>query len=127
MADCSKTKEFLQEWSRLCKYNICGERCSDVTCPIEKACDGRYSWCYQFMKNCPDEVINLVQKWSDEHPIKTRQTEFLKLFPNSRMRHCDKDYLVLDVCPAALDNRFSCEEDITCVDCQKDYWLSEVD
>ena len=124
MADCSKTKEFLQEWARLCKDNICGERCSDVTCPIEKACGGRYSWCYQFMKNCPDEVINLVQNWSDKHPIKTRQVEFLKLFPNARIRD---DCFALDICPRKLDKYFICKKPILCVDCQKDYWFKVVE
>lgn len=124
MADCSKTEEFLKEWSRLCKCSICSEQCSDAACLIEKACDGCYSWCYQFIKNCPDEVINFVQKWSDEHPIKTRQGEFLKVFPNARMR---EDYLVLDVCPMSLDKHFSCEKYTTCNDCLRDYWLKEVE
>ena len=127
MVDCSKTKEFLQEWERLCKENICGERCGNITCPVEKACDGRYSWCYHFIKNCPVEAIEIIQKWSDENPIVTRQTEFLKLFPNARMRYRDDEILVLDICPAALDGSFNCEEDVVCAECQRDYWLKEVD
>lgn len=124
MADCSKTTEFLNEWARLCKNNICGEQCSDVMCPIEKACDGRYSWCYHFIKNCPDEVIKIVQEWSDKHPIKTRQAEFLKLFPNVRMRD---DCLVLDICPRELDKHFICKKSTFCAECQKDYWLKVVE
>lgn len=126
MVDCSKTKVFLQEWARLCKENICGERCGDVTCPLEKACDGRYSWCYHFIKNCPVEAIEIIQKWSNENPIVTRQTEFLKLFPNARILHI-RDNEVLDVCPAGLDNSFSCEEETLCSDCKYEYWLQVVD
>ena len=126
MVDCSKTKEFLQEWARLCRENICGERCGNITCPLEKACDGRYSWCYHFIKNCPVEAIEIIQKWSDENPIVTRQTEFLKLFPNARILHTHNTE-VLDVCPSGLDNSFSCEDEDLCNDCKYKYWLQVVD
>jgi len=32
------------------------------------------------------EVINVVQKWSDEHQLETRLEHFLKMHPNARMR-----------------------------------------
>lgn len=122
MADCSKTEVFLKEWKRMCD----SVGCTCLQCCLYEMVDAGSS-CRTAMRKMPKQVIMEVQKWSDEHSIKTRQVLFLKLFPNARMRHCDNDYLVLDVCPAALDNRFSCEDDISCADCQKDYWLQEVD
>lgn len=121
MIDCSKTENFLKEWERMCDSS----HCTCQMCCLYKMADT--GSCHTAMRTMPKQVISEVQKWSDTHLIKTRQTEFLKLFPNARMRHRDKDYLVLDVCPAGLDNSFSCEDDITCADCQKDYWLQEVD
>lgn len=129
MVNCSKTKEFLQEWARLCKNNVCGERCSDVTCPIEKVCDGRYSWCYLFIKNYPDDAIEIVQKWSDEHPQETKSDEFLKLHPNAFRVDDNNGNTFVNICPKYIDMAFNCIEnhDVDfCYNCKRDYWLSEV-
>lgn len=124
MTNCNDFRTFKKEKGKMCDSlgfhtELCPFKINDV------------EWnCYDCDENCLvkiDFAIETVQEWSDEHQTKTKQTEFLKLFPNSRMRHCDKDYLVLDVCPVALDSRFSCEEDITCADCQHNYWLEGVE
>lgn len=31
------------------------------------------------------EMISIVEQWSKDHPIKTRQSEFLKMFPMTYM------------------------------------------
>lgn len=83
MADCSKTVEFSAELYRLCEtdedeYGEYGA-CSD-TCPFN---DGE--------RNCPfdrqitQEDVDIVQKWSDEHPSpkpKTYLDKLLEAFPN---------------------------------------------
>lgn len=33
----------------------------------------------------PEEVVKLVEEWAKEHPIKTRQSELLKLLPNTKI------------------------------------------
>lgn len=55
---------------------------------------------------------------------KTRQSEFLKMFPKAV-----KEGKVLGFCPRELDTRYMPEkrcENIACVDCRVDYWLAEV-
>lgn len=68
--------EFLKERRRLCS---CYEEC--ISCPLKGVkcninnfvTDEHYS-----------KIIATVEKWSKEHPIKTRQSEFLKHYPNVR-------------------------------------------
>ena len=51
---------------------------------------------------------------------KTRQSEFLKMFPNVRMEEG-----VIDVCPKATEKNEICFR-LNCKVCKKDYWLAEV-
>lgn len=59
-----------------------------------------------------------------EHPVKTRQSEFLRMFPNA-----PKSGRVLDICPRDLNIEYMppkrCEN-ISCSACKTDYWLTEV-
>ena len=56
---------------------------------------------------------------------KTRQSEFLKMFPNSV-----KIYGIPDFCPRLMDFKYmpavGCEN-IACYVCKKDFWLAEVE
>ena len=80
--------------------------------------------CDSFEVLYPEEAVAIVQKWADEHPIKTRQSEFLKLYPNAAMNDG-----AIKICPLDLNVNFNCRatsERISCNTCRKDYWLKEV-
>lgn len=51
---------------------------------------------------------------------KTRQSEFLKMFPNAGLKEG-----VMDICPLILDKSAKCFK-ANCRVCQKDFWLAEV-
>lgn len=72
----------------------------------------------------PDGVVAAVENWSKDHPIKTRQSKFLKMFPEVPMKDD-----VIDICPATvvegLKNAEHCNH-ILCEDCKKTFWLIEV-
>lgn len=51
---------------------------------------------------------------------KTRQSEFLKMFPNALMDGC-----TVAMCPVKVDENVDCR--LQCDDCRKDFWLAEVD
>ena len=68
-----------------------------------------------------EEAIAIVEKWVSEHPIRTRQSEFLKMFPNANIRR-----EALFICPQYVDKDFKCLR-ILCDECRKAYWLAEVD
>lgn len=60
MVDCSKTLDFSKEFKRMCD-TYCKDSCHD--CPLD------YSKTYDCaVEDITQEVIDIVQKWSDEHP-----------------------------------------------------------
>ena len=126
MLDCSKTKIFLDELDRMCKYysipqnNEGEERCKK--CPISIANNGKDVSCTNFPTRHPQEVIEIVQKWSDSNPVKTRQSELLKLFPETYLING-----VINICPKDISRSIICvNPEISCDDCKKEYWLAEV-
>lgn len=73
-----------------------------------------------------EDVVAEVEKWSCEHPRKTRQSEFLKQFPNAQF-DCDK---VVDICPKRLYGGSVCPKSnvyVACGDCRRDFWEQEVE
>lgn len=71
------------------------------------------------IKNNVDRVI----KWAKDHPVKTRQSEFLKMFPNAAI---DEDNGILCIKPCTIDERIGCTNEKGCDDCYRKYWLTEV-
>lgn len=65
--------------------------------------------------------VAIVEQWSKDHPIKTRKSEFLKMFPNA-----DIDSIL----PCDLDKnlkRGHChDDDEGCFYCKQNYWNEEV-
>lgn len=116
--DCNKTEVFLREKDRMCNFLEGCDKC--------KLTDGKYLWCNDFVFRCPKEAIKIVQKWSDEHQQKTRQSEFLKMFPNVKLAGG-----VIFMNPCSIDSSFEgtplCEGSKTCTECRKAYWLAEVE
>lgn len=69
--------------------------------------------------------IDRVIKWAKEHPAKTRQSEFLKMFPKAET---DKNEILI-FCPRKFDpeniNSVHCHRH-GCLECRTNYWLTEV-
>lgn len=101
--------------------NDCNIDCID--CKLSKFSNGTEKLCRKFELEHPEEAIAIVEKWAEEHPPKTRQSEFLKLIPNADV---DKDG-VLDICPRSVERLFEyqCNNRI-CSECRKEYWLVEI-
>lgn len=58
-------------------------------------------------------------------PKKTRQSEFLKAYPNAKTNQG-----IIDICPGDIDKDFDECKNYSigcCVECQRDYWLQEVE
>lgn len=52
---------------------------------------------------------------------KTRQSEFLKIFPKAWMQEG-----VIDICPDRVSGENICEYEERCMECKKDFWMAEV-
>lgn len=101
--DCSTVIGFAQEASRVCEMH---EKCED--CPFA----GKIKCPMSVLEyDNPDiqEIIECLQKWSDEHPVKTRFDDLLEKYPNYRFYENDK-------CPAIRPSMFGyCD---ACVECR---------
>ena len=108
--------EFLKESERMCKSHT---NCFD--CPAFSRLKEECGIVDIFNVENKEQVVSFVEKWSKEHPPKTRQSEFLKMFPNARV-----EYGVIFMCPKEIDRTLNCKIDGTCGDCKKEYWLANV-
>ena len=113
---------FEKEWERMCKtYSLCSG------CPIRnimKKQEREYT-CRQIFCKCPEEVVLIIEKWSTEHPAKTRQSEFLKMYPNVLFYNGQ-----IDICPKKIDTTLegSINCNITaCNECKRQFWMEEVE
>ena len=111
--------EFLRERKRMCNsYKNCDG------CPLAE------SYCVigpvTSDEDC-ERTIATVEKWSEEHPRKTRQSVFLEQWPEAEL-YPDG---VLGLCPkkvsAAYRNGNSCAKTIACGDCCRKFWMQEVE
>lgn len=117
MIDCSKTANYLSEKLRMTKKTktgLCKTKCSD--CPLCSDNNGKGLSCPTFEMYYPEKAIEVVQKWSDEHPQKTYLSEFLKNYPNAQLRI---DGTPKGVCPyyLGLMNKDDCRKDHYCLGC----------
>nr|DAO54359.1 MAG TPA: hypothetical protein [Caudoviricetes sp.] len=104
--------EFYRQFARYCSSSYCSE-CTIVESCKTKGKDGRDA----------DKIVRMIEQWAKAHPVKTRQSEFLKLFPNADL--C-RD--VINILPCSVEKGMSkCCSDKRCEECRKDYWLTEVD
>ena len=109
--------EYLKVKTRMCdSLKECGD------CPLDKINNTDNINCFD--RHYEKEAVAIVEKWSVEHPKKTRQSEFLKTFPNAVMSEG-----VVGISPCAIDVSYGTQQDCTqhCRDCQIEYWLAEVD
>lgn len=115
-------KEFFSEAGRLCgsddAMDMDEEMKEDLWALLGLHADeGRF-------KNGYDELIDYVEKWSKDNPLKTRQEVLVKRFPYQRL---DADGLS-PICTRDFDTRIKrdrCDDD--CHECRKKYWTSPAD
>lgn len=104
--------KYLKERERMCdSYNNMCDGCGF----------GKVPQCNLTEKDNPEKAVEIVEKWSSEHPAKTRQSELLKAFPNAEIENG-----VAITCPKSLDKNVECETLNSCVECTRKYWLAEV-
>ena len=109
--------EFLKALGRLCNNYLCGDNC-----PLIDSCDDESDDSYV-------RKVQIVEQWAKEHPAKTRQSEFLKQWPDARVG--DDGYP--SVAPCQLykdieekDKNGICCKNCGCDKCRRDFWLKEI-
>ena len=105
--------EFLKAKREMCSmYNLC------ENCPAKdhKCQCGEGSSDEDFEK-----LIQVVEKWQREHPVKTRQSVFLEMWPNANLTRG-----IIAICPLEIDSTVECGK-VSCFDCIRNYWMQEVE
>lgn len=116
--DAVKYFETKKRMTNGCKSSSC------KTCPLSTQNNNLNQFCTDFEMEYTKEAVEIVEKWAKDNPVKTKQSEFLKLFPNARVYEDG----VLTVCPRAAEKSFEAQCNIRpCRECCEDYWLAEVD
>lgn len=114
--------EFLKKKNQICKeYSNRPGAC--FVCPL-----GNDEGGCQISVITEEDLVQIVEKYTAEHPTKTRQSEFLKMFPDARLDL--NGILCIDPCDInkrvkemnELSNK--CQD---CGECRKKYWLTEVE
>ena len=108
--------EYLKTLCRMCN-------CECYKCEFGKRLRG-FETCTVWRKTNPEEAVAIVEQWAKEHPIKTRQSEFLKHYPGARITIDG----FLHACPmdVSSDTGINCSAQ-TCTECRKAFWLAEVE
>ena len=78
--------EFLEEKDRMCHSFNNGCRIKDhpeCVCEIRAKTEKTREACAVYALKHPAEIVAIVERWAKEHPRKTRQSEFLKMFPRA--------------------------------------------
>ena len=113
--------EFMKERTRICRhYTNCvscplaGMLCTDNLSRSDKACE---------------ELIATVEKWSKEHPRRTRQSALLEQYPEAELDLTG----VIAICPTSLSSDYrgnggGCKHpDTACYKCRREFWMQEVE
>lgn len=79
-----------------------------------------------YKKNDYEEMVKAAEQWAAEHPIKTRQSVFLEMFPNAPI-FPDTGIVKMSPCEVNTVLRGNCPGGGCCPECRKKFWLAEVE
>lgn len=114
--------DFLLEKQRMCdSIRHVGTLCGECELHKEKCCYTHKT------KEQAKKAVEIVERWSKEHPRKTRASEFLKSYPNAATDVID-GFPCMNPCSldSTLHNRSRCNE-LGCADCRREYWTEALE
>ena len=110
--------EYVKQRERMCDYYSDCDKC-----PAKEVIG-----CANITKI--SQMVPIVEKWAKEHSVKTRQSEFLKQWPDAEI---GGDGLP-SVAPCQLykdmgakDENGACCKKCGCAECRHDFWLKEIE
>ena len=113
--------KFLKEKNHMCNtYKNCFE------CPVGTKNGGCQIGIVRDQEMTEEELVSIVETWIAENPVKTRQGEFLKIFPDFTL---DSNGIIY-MCPMLIDIKYRANNycsTTACGGCRKDFWLAEVE
>lgn len=73
----------------------------------------------------PDALVQDMEQWVLEHPRKTRQSEFLKQWPNAKIGH--ERTVAIDPCIVDATMRNDRCLATSCGECRREFWMQGVE
>ena len=121
--------EFLKEAKRYCEW------CKNTTQDGKKRlCDACY---FEKLNNIFNlhsmaycKFVETVEQWVKAHPVKTRQDEFFKQWPDAEIGYDGLPTVApcqLNIELLQCDSQKDCEERGVCDKCRRDFWLKEIE
>ena len=114
---------YLVEKKRMLDSLGTGDGCSRIKCcecPLSTQNNKLNINCMAFETNYPIEATEIVHKWAEEHPRKTRKDVFLEKFPKARLYKNGNPFPCCRTLGIATDE--DCRKN-NCIDC----WNTEVE
>ena len=110
--------EYVKQRERMCDYYGDCDKCPAKT----------VIGCANILKI--PQMVSIVEQWAKEHPVKTRQNEFLKMYPDAEIG--DDGYLSIAPCQLykdmeEKDENGACCKNCGCAECRRDFWLKEIE
>lgn len=109
--------EFIRERQRMCRFYSHASGCYQ--------CPAKYCECSVLEDMVDDNsIVPIVEKWSAEHPRKTRQYVFIQQYPEVTF-----DYGIINIKPCQMVQNYTYGNCNTtdCPQCRKEYWMQEVE
>ena len=76
------------------------------------------------------EIVDQVEQWAKEHPVKTRQSEFFNQWPDAEIGYDGLPTVApcqLNIELLQCDSQEDCENRGVCDKCRRDFWLKEIE
>ena len=76
------------------------------------------------------EIVEQVEQWVKAHPVKTRQSEFLKMWPDAEIGYDGLPTVApchLNIELLQCESQKDCEDRGVCGKCRRDFWLKEIE
>ena len=121
--------EFLKEAKRYCKW--CKNTAQDgkkrlcEVCYFEKLND-----IFNLHPMAYHKFVETVEQWAKENPVKTRQSEFFKQWPDAEIGYDGLPTVApcqLNIELLQCESQKDCEERGVCNKCRRDFWLKEIE
>lgn len=107
-------------------HRLCESQANCPECPLHENCEeDNYVYCNGNASEYVEKSVHIVEQWAKDHPVKTRKSEFQKMFPNANMYS-----IITTFCTAHFDKKKACEVSVPseemCEKCRYKYWNEEV-
>ena len=120
----SYPEDFLQDIKKICSKVNCSS-CPFVEFYVDKLSEEPPICSFLHRKPKEWNIVDIkarIMAWKTAHPSKTRQSEMLKIIPDTELEGG-----IIALCPSDVLGVKDCNNDYdSCYECRKAFWLKEI-